>query len=214
MEWRQGQCVALYDAQKDFEIVALLTTVTEGYDRISVHGVRTTLLGRQVQALNCALEKVVVSQACTNEEYETKMRAAFDKYRRAGIVSVVCGDIFLEDVRRYREERLLSDGLRGVFPLWKVDTSELAQRFMTLGFQAIVCCVDTQVLDCEFAGRLYDQEFLASLPPAVDPCGENGEFHSFVFAAPNMAEPVAYRVGQRVLRENRFCFCDLIPEQP
>jgi uncharacterized protein (TIGR00290 family) len=213
VSWSGGKdsALALYDAQKDFEIVALLTTVTEVYDRISVHGVRTSLLERQAHSLNCDLEKVNISPTCSNDEYEIKMRAALDGYRKAGVFSVICGDIFLEDVRRYREERLFTAGLKGVFPLWKRDTTELARRFMTLGFKAILCCVDTCVLDQEFAGRLYDQETLARLPPGVDPCGENGEYHSFVFDGPNMAHPVEYRVGERVLRDNRFCYCDLLP---
>ena len=116
----------------------------------------------------------------------------------------------MEDVRRYREDRLLR-GLKGVFPLWKLNTTELAHRFMTLGFQAILCCVDTTVLDRDFAGRRYDQELLAQLPLGVDPCGENGEFHTFVFDGPNMADPIECRTGERVLRDERFCFCDLLP---
>lgn len=213
VSWSGGKdsALALYDAQRDFEIVALLTTVTEVYDRISVHGVRTSLLECQAQALNCDLEKVNISPTCSNEEYETKMRAALDGYRKAGVFFVICGDIFLEDVRRYREEKLFTAGLKGVFPLWKRDTTELAHRFMTLGFKAILCCVDTSVLDQEFAGQPFDQETLARLPPTVDACGENGEFHSFVFDGPNMAKQVEYRVGERVLRDNRFCYCDLIP---
>lgn len=215
VSWSGGKdsALALLEAQRDYEIVALLTTVTEVYDRISVHGVRTTLLEQQARSLNCALDKVVISPACSNDEYEVKMRAGLDKYRTAGVLSVVCGDIFLEDVRRYREERLFTDGLKGVFPLWGRDTTELAHRFITLGFRAVLCCVDTTVLDQEFAGRFYDRETLAQLPPTVDPCGENGEFHSFVFDGPNMANRVEHRVGERVLRDNRFCFCDLLPEE-
>jgi len=214
ISWSGGKdsAMALHEAQEDFEIVALLTTVTEGYDRISVHGVRTSLLERQAQSLNCALDQVVISRTCSNDEYETKMRAGLDKYRKAGVLSVVCGDIFLEDVRRYREERLFTAGMKGVFPLWKRDTTELARHFITEGFQAILCCVDTTVLDQEFAGRLFDHEMLAHLPPSVDPCGENGEFHTFVFDGPNMAKRLEFRVGERVLREERFCFCELVPE--
>ncbi len=213
VSWSGGKdsALALHEAQRDYDVVALLTTVTEGYDRISVHGVRTTLLERQAQSLNCALEKVVISRNCSNEEYEARMRASLDRYRKAGILSVICGDILLEDVRRYREEKLFTAGLKVVFPLWKKDTTELGRRFITLGFRAILCCVDTNALDQLFAGRLYDQETLAQLAPTVDPCGENGEFHSFVFDGPNMANRVEFRVGERVLRDNRFCFCDLLP---
>ena len=215
VSWSGGKdsALALLEAQRDYEIVALLTTVTGVYDRISVHGVRTSLLERQARSLNCALDKVVISPACSNDEYEAKMRVGLDKYRKAGVFSVVCGDIFLEDVRRYREERLFTDGLKGVFPLWGRDTTELAHRFIDVGFRAVLCCVDATVLDREFAGRLYDHELLAQLPPTVDPCGENGEFHTFVFDGPNMANRVEHRVGERVLRDNRFCFCDLLPEE-
>jgi uncharacterized protein (TIGR00290 family) len=214
VSWSGGKdsALALFDAQKDFDIVALVTTVTDGFDRISVHGVRTSLLERQGQALGYPVEKVVISQTCCNDEYESRMRAALAQYKDRGVTSVICGDIFLEDVRRYREERLFTVGLRGVFPLWKVESRELAGRFFQAGFQAVLCCVDTSVLDQGYAGRLYDRDLIAHFPPAVDPCGENGEFHSFVFNGPNMAMPIAYRTGERVLRDDRFCFCDLIPE--
>lgn len=215
VSWSGGKdsALALLEAQRDYEIVALLTTVTEVYDRISVHGVRTSLLERQARSLNCALDQVVIPPVCSNDEYEAKMRAGLDKYRTAGVFSVVCGDIFLEEVRRYREERLFTDGLKGVFPLWGRDTTAMAHSFIDLGFRAVLCCVDTTVLDQEFAGRLYDRETLEQLPPTVDPCGENGEFHTFVFDGPNMTNRVEHHVGERVLRDNRFCFCDLLPEE-
>ena len=215
VSWSGGKdsALALLEAQRDYEIVALLTTVTEVYDRISVHGVRTSLLEQQARSLNCALDKVVIPRTCSNDEYEARMRDGLAKYRTAGVLSVVCGDISLEDVRRYREEKLFTDGLTGVFPLWGRDTTEMAHHFIALGFRAVLCCVDTTVLAADFAGRLYDRETLAQLPPTVDPCGENGEFHTFVFDGPNMASRVGHRVGERVLRDNRFCFCDLLPEE-
>jgi uncharacterized protein (TIGR00290 family) len=215
VSWSGGKdsALALFETQQDFEIVALLTTVTEGYDRISVHGVRTSLLDQQTQSLGYALDKVTISQTCSNEEYETKMKSALEKYQSAGVSSVICGDIFLEDVRRYREERLFTRGLHGVFPLWKRDTNSLAARFVECGFRAMVCCVDAKVLGECFAGRLYDSSFLSELPAGVDPCGENGEFHSFVFDGPNMAMPVELTTGVRILRENRFCFCELLHKQ-
>jgi uncharacterized protein (TIGR00290 family) len=213
--WSGGKdsALALDETRNDWEIVALLTTVTEGYDRVSVHGVRTVLLERQAQSLGYALEKVMISPSCSNEEYEAKMRAALARYREAGISTVICGDIFLEDLRRYREDKLFTVGLKGLFPLWKRDTTELAHRFITRGFQAVLCCVDTHVLDQEFAGRPYDRALLAGLPAGVDPCGENGEFHSFVFDGPNWAERVEYETGPRVLRDNRFSYCDLLPRE-
>jgi uncharacterized protein (TIGR00290 family) len=215
VSWSGGKdsALALYETYHDYEIAGLLTTVTEGYDRISMHGVRTSLLDRQARSLGYRLEKVIIAPICTNDEYETKMRSALERWRQAGVTSVICGDIFLEDVRRYREEKLFTSGLKGVFPLWKRDTTELANQFITLGFQAVLCCVDTSVLDQAFAGRLYDRELLAELPPSIDPCGENGEFHSFVFGGPNMAKRIAYTTGERILRENRFYYCDLVPDE-
>jgi uncharacterized protein (TIGR00290 family) len=213
--WSGGKdsALALYETQKHYDIVALLTTVTEGYDRISMHGVRTSLLERQAESLGYALQKVIISPTCSNDEYEAKMRVALERYRNACVTSVICGDIFLEDVRRYREEKLFTVGLKGVFPLWKRDTTKMAHQFIKLGFQAVLCCVDTNVLGEDFAGRLYDENLLTELPPGVDPCGENGEFHSFVFDGPNMKKPVDCGTGERVLRENRFCYCDLVPRQ-
>jgi diphthamide synthase (EF-2-diphthine--ammonia ligase) len=139
------------------------------------------------------------------------MRAALAKYQEAGVATVVFGNIFLEDVRRYREEKLLLAGMRGAFPLWHRDSKVLAHRFIDLGFRAVLCCVDTTALGQEFAGRLYDQQLLADLPPGADPCGENGEFHSFVYDGPSFAGPVAYTPGERVFRDNRFCYRDLLP---
>ncbi|HEY7422614.1 MAG TPA: ATP-binding protein [Gemmataceae bacterium] len=211
--WSGGKdsALALYEVAEEYDIVALLTTVTSGYDRISMHGVRTRLLEQQAAALGYPLEQVPIPPQCVNDDYESRMGAALARYRSAGISRVICGDIFLEDVRRYREERLLSGGLTGAFPLWRRDSRELAHRFIRLGFRAVLCCVDTQILDERFAGRVYDETLLADLPATVDPCGENGEFHTFVFAGPNFARPVPYSLGEYVLREGRFGYRDLLP---
>jgi uncharacterized protein (TIGR00290 family) len=213
ISWSGGKdsALALHETQGRFEVVALLTTVTAGYDRVSVHGVRTALLERQARALGHPIDTVVISQNCCNDEYEAKMGSALERHRGAGVTAVICGDIFLEDVRRYREEKLFGAGLRGVFPLWKHDTTELAHRFLGLGFRAVLCCVDTQVLDAGLAGRLYDRTLLAELPKTVDPCGENGEFHSFVFDGPNMSTAVEHRLGESIVRDQRFCYRDLLP---
>jgi uncharacterized protein (TIGR00290 family) len=210
--WSGGKdcALALNDTRLQYDIVSLLTTVTRGYDRISMHGVRVDLLVNQGRSLGQAVEQVTISPTCSNEEYEAGMRLAFDRYRQAGVTAVICGDIFLEDVRRYRE-KLFPAGLTGVFPLWKRDTAELARRFIVSGFRAVVCCVDTQVLDATFAGRLFDETFVEQLPPGVDPCGENGEFHTFVFDGPGMTQPLAWRRGEQVLRDKRFQYCDLLP---
>jgi uncharacterized protein (TIGR00290 family) len=213
VSWSGGKdsVLALYEACQGFDIVALVTTVTLGYERVSIHGVRTALLERQTASLGFPLEQVAIAPVCTNADYETRMRMVLEQYRGAGVTSVICGDIFLEDVRKYREDRLLAPlGLKGVFPLWGRDSAALARRFIGLGFRALLCCVDTAALGAEFAGRLFDLGLLAELPAAVDPCGENGEFHSFVVDGPNFARPVGCRPGERVLRDNRFVYCDLL----
>jgi diphthamide synthase (EF-2-diphthine--ammonia ligase) len=144
-------------------------------------------------------------------DYEARMRVVLEKHQRAGVTAVVCGDLFLEDVRRYREERLFTMGLKGLFPLWRQDTTALARGFLALGFRAALCCVDTRALDARFAGRLYDSALLDELPAGIDPCGENGEFHTFVFDGPNFARPVEFQRGECVLRDEWFAYCDLLP---
>jgi uncharacterized protein (TIGR00290 family) len=176
-----------------------------------MHGVRTALLRQQAEALGVPLDVVTIPPVCSNEVYEDRMRAALARYRAEGVTTAVFGDIFLEDVRRYREERLLQGGFTGLFPLWGRDSRELARYFLDLGFRAVLCCVDTRVLDASFAGRLYDADLLADLPPGADPCGENGEFHTFVFDGPLFARPIPYRLGAYVLREERFGYRDLLP---
>jgi uncharacterized protein (TIGR00290 family) len=211
--WSGGKdsALALHEAGRH-DIAALLTTVTEGYERISMHGVRVALLERQAAALGLPLEKVAIPPRCPNGEYEARMGAALARHRAGGVTSVLCGDIFLEEVRRYREERLFAaSGLTGAFPLWGRDTRALARRFLDLGFRAVLCCVDTSVLPLEYAGRPYDEALLADLPPGADPCGENGEFHTFVFEGPGFSRPVALTPGERVLRDGRFGYCDLLP---
>jgi uncharacterized protein (TIGR00290 family) len=213
--WSGGKdsAIALVEILKNpnYHIAALVTTVTEDYDRISMHGVRRILLERQAAALGLPLEKVFISRHATNEEYESTMGKLLASYQQAGITAVVFGDIFLEDLRKYREDKLATIGLKGVFPIWKKDTQELAHSLATLGFKAITTCVDTQALGRQFVGRVIDEQFLADLPPTVDACGENGEYHSFVYDGPIFREAVSFIPGEIVLRENRFWYCDLIP---
>jgi uncharacterized protein (TIGR00290 family) len=213
VSWSGGKdsALALYEIAEEYDIVALLTTVTSDYDRISMHGVRTDLLRQQAAALGYPLEQVDISPRCSNEDYERAMGAALERHRAAGVSRVICGDIFLEDVRRYREERLLRGGLTGVFPLWQRETRALAHHFIQLGFRAVLCCVDTQALDERFAGRIYDETLLAELPATVDPCGENGEFHTFVFAGPIFSRPIPHTLGTYTLRDGRFGYRDLLP---
>ena len=195
------------------EVVALLTTLTEGYNRVSIHGVREELLDQQADAVGLPLTKVRVPRDSSLAEYERRMGAALEAHIANGVSAVAFGDIFLEDLRADRTAKLAAVGLRAAFPLWKRDTTRLARRFIDLGFQAVITCADTEFLDASFAGRAYDDALLADLPPGVDPCGENGEFHSFVYDGPVFTRPVAHEIGRTVLRGNRFCFCDLTVAQ-
>ena len=213
--WSGGKdsTMALYELQKNnnYKVSALLTTVTAGYNRISMHGTHNTLLDTQSKSLNIPLKEVYISKNSSNKEYETKMENILIIYRNQGISSVAFGDIFLEDLRRYREEKLSKIGLKAIFPLWKIDTAELAQRFIALGFKAIITCIDSKRLNKTFVGRIFDKHFLSDLPSNVDPCGENGEFHSFVFSGPIFRKEISYKIGKIVLRDERFYYCDLLP---
>jgi uncharacterized protein (TIGR00290 family) len=216
LSWSGGKdsALALHDLNKSqqYDVAALVTTVTEDYDRISMHGVRRVLLEQQAHALGLPLEKVLITKNASNDEYEQKMRALLDKYYAEGIRAVAFGDIFLEDLKKYREDNLARVGMTGIFPLWKKDTTELARGLTQMGFGAITTCVDGHVLGQAFVGRLIDRQFLSELPPTVDPCGENGEFHSFTFAGPIFRERIPFAKGSVVLRDDRYYFCDLIPE--
>jgi uncharacterized protein (TIGR00290 family) len=218
LAWSGGKdsALALHELKKlaDVEITALLTTVTEGFDRISMHGVRRKLLVVQAEALGLPLEEILIPQKCSDEIYEERMRQALEKFRPKGISATVFGDLFLQGIRSYREERMAMIGMEAVFPLWGRNTSDLARQFIQLGFQAIVVCVDTEVLSGEFAGREYDADFIRDLPAGGDPCGENGEFHTFVYDGPIFNKPVRVLKGEKVLRDNRFFYCDLLSPEP
>jgi uncharacterized protein (TIGR00290 family) len=213
--WSGGKdsAMALHEvlANRQYQVVALLTTVTEDYDRISMHGVRRILLEQQVKSLGIPLEIVLISRQASNEEYETQMSQTLTKYKELGVASVVFGDIFLEDLREYREKNLARLEMKGVFPIWKRDTSELMRAFIVLDFKAVTVCVDTHMLDRRFAVRTIDRQFMYDFPKTADLCGENGEYHSFVYDGPIFKRAVSYTLGERVLRENRFYYCDLIP---
>lgn len=213
--WSGGKdsALALHEIQKtcNYEVSALLTTVTGEYDRISMHGVRRVLLEEQAASLGIPLEIVTITRNAPNEEYEKNMTAALNKFKDLGISRVAFGDIFLGDLRKYREENLHKIGMEALFPLWEQDTTALAHSFIDAGFRAIITAVDSTVLDRSFCGREYDRQFLTDLPPGADPCGENGEFHSFVYDGPVFRKPVKCTMGDIVFRENRFYFCDLIP---
>jgi len=215
MSWSGGKdsALALHELLSDgrHRVAALLTTVTEDYDRISMHGIRRSLLEQQAASLGLPLEVVLIPKDCSNDTYERRMRETLERQKAAGVTAVAVGDIFLQDLRLHREQKLSEAGLEAIFPIWGRDTTELARTFINLGFRGVVTCVDTQALNGSFAGRAFDERLLADLPPGVDPCGENGEFHTCVFDGPIFSTPVRFTKGEVVLRENRFLFCDLVP---
>jgi uncharacterized protein (TIGR00290 family) len=194
------------------EPVALLTTVTAGYDRISIHGVRRDLLAVQARAVGLPLHEMWLAPASSNAAYEAALAASLAEMRERhpGVRHVAYGDLFLEDVRRYREERLAALGWEGVFPLWGQPTDALGRSFVAQGYEARIVCVDTTTLPAAFAGRAYDAALLGDLPTNVDPCGERGEFHTFVSDGPGFGARVEYEVGEVVVREGRFAYCDLV----
>jgi uncharacterized protein (TIGR00290 family) len=198
--------------QNDVRVAGLLTTVTEGFERVSMHGVRRELLRRQAESIGLPLQEVRIPPQCVNPVYEARMEAAMRGAFAEGIRRVAFGDIFLEDLRVYRERNLAKIGMEAIFPIWKRDTRELAQTFMDLGFRARAVCVDPRILDRSFAGRDLDRSFFSDLPANADPCGENGEFHSFVYDGPIFREPVKCRAGE-VVERNSFVFCDLLAEE-
>jgi len=213
--WSGGKdsVLALTELLKDMEydIVGLVTTITADYDSVSMHGVRRILLEQQANSLGFPLEEIFLSKDTSLEDYGLKMQQMLEKYQDAGVSTVVFGDIFLEDVRKYREDNLSKIGMKTLFPLWKQNTSDLAKGFIAKGFKAIITCIDSTVLDTSFVGRFFDRRFLSDLPFSVDPCGENGEFHSFVFNGPIFKKPIRFTKGETVFRDNRFYYCDLVP---
>lgn len=213
MSWSGGKdsAFALWQLQQDpaYRVRALFTTITETYDRISMHGVRREILYAQAAALDLPVVEVTIPPDCVNDTYEARMTASLAHTTVAGIDTYAFADLYLVEVRAYREQRLHAAGKRAIFPLWERDTDVLAKEFIGSGFRAIVACVDPQQLDPSFLGRDFDEAFLDELPDGVDPCGENGEFHTFVHAAPNFAAPIPVRRGETLLRDG-FAFCDLL----
>ena len=194
----------------EVEITALLTTVNQKYRRAAMHGVRESLLDAQGVAAGFPLVKVQIPSPCPNEVYERAMIEAMERARAQGITHVVFGDLFLEDIRKYREENLAKCGMTPVFPLWLRNTRELANEMIDSGLRAYLTCVDPKRLAASFAGRAFDMRLLADLPAHVDPCGENGEFHTCVVAGPMFASPIGVNVGEIVERDG-FVFADLMP---
>jgi len=196
-----------------WRVVGLVTTVTSDYDRIAIHGVRRSVLHRQVAGLGLPLIEAEIPPEASNEVYEASFGLALDNARAscdAAVDTIAFGDLFLADVRTYREALLARLGWNGLYPLWGEDTRMLARRFIDRGYRAILSCVDTTQLDAVFCGREFDDALLADLPPTVDPCGENGEFHTCVFAGPLWPAPMPLVRCERVLRDARFQYVDLI----
>jgi uncharacterized protein (TIGR00290 family) len=213
VSWSSGKdsAFALLEARRtgEVDVVGVLTTITETYDRVAMHGVRNSLLDRQIAELGLPCIKIPIPNACTNETYDARMAAAIAQIQAQGVEHIVFGDLFLEDIRAYREERLAKAGMHGVFPLWKRDTEVLAEEMIASGFVAHLVCVDPRKVDRRFAGRKFDRELLGELPDAVDPCGENGEFHTVVSAGPMFAAPIPIEVGEVVERDG-FVFADVV----
>ena len=214
LSWSGGKdsAMAAYQllASRKYEITELLTTVTEEFDRISMHGVRRELLEQQAEYLGIPLRIMMIPKDCSNEIYEARMRETLGHFKAQGITKMAFGDLFLQDVKQYRDERLAQAGMTGLYPLWMRDTDELVRTFIGLGFKAILACVDTEAIDASFAGREIDHALLADLPESADPCGEYGEYHSFVYAGPIFKEAIACKAGELIRRTPRFNYCDIV----
>lgn len=214
LSWSGGKdsSLALNEIRKTkkYHIEAIITTVTEDYDRVSMHGLRTDLLEDQAQSLNIPLHKVLISKNASNDAYESAFNNVLINYKELGINKVVFGDLFLEDIKKYREDLLGKIDMECLFPIWKRDTTKLANNFIDLGFKAITVCVDSEMLGEEFAGREFDAQFLSDLPADIDPCGENGEFHTFVYDGPIFKKKIEHHLGDVVLRDERFYYCDIL----
>ncbi|MEL1240310.1 Dph6-related ATP pyrophosphatase [Flavobacterium flavipallidum] len=237
--WSSGKdsALALYKIRQnpEFTIDCLLTSVNQQYQRISMHGVRKELLEQQAQSIGIPLEIMQIPEMPSMEVYENVMQQTLDKLKEKGITHSVFGDIFLEDLRQYREDKLATIGFEAVFPIWKIPTKNLIQEFIALGFKTIVVCVNERYLDQSFVGRIIDQQFIDDLPENVDVCGENGEFHTFCFDGPIYKNPIEFEIGETVYRKYEkpkqdssntacdtndstaydygFWYCDLLPKK-
>ncbi|MDQ8143553.1 diphthine--ammonia ligase [Chryseobacterium sp. CFS15] len=226
--WSSGKdsALALYKTLKEdkFKVASLLTSINKGFQRISMHGVHVSLLEKQAESLGFPLIKMEIPKEPSMEEYSEIMSKTMNDIKSQGVTHSIFGDIFLEDLRKYREDQLQSVGMKAVFPLWKQNTADLINEFLSLGFKTIVTCINETYLDKSFAGRIIDQDFINDLPENVDPCGENGEFHTFTFDGPIFKNPIAFEIGETVKKtypkpksdENEndgeyvFWFCDLV----
>lgn len=217
LSWSSGKDSAwalhVLRSRPELEVVGLLTTINQQFERVAMHAVRVELLRAQATAASLPLYEVPIPWPCSNEQYEAAMAAALERARSAGVRVMAFGDLFLEDVRQYREQKLDGTGIRPVFPLWGLPTRELSRAMIDGGLRARLTCIDPRHLPVTFAGRDFDASLLADLPESVDPCGERGEFHSFAYAGPMFERPIAVRGGAVVERDG-FVFADLMLEQP
>ena len=217
MAWSSGKDSAwalhLTRPRKEVEVVGMLTTITDSYQRVAMHGVRDELLQAQSDALGLPLHRVRIPTPCSNEEYEAAMWSALEIARGHGVTHIVFGDLFLEDVRAYREAQLARAGMVGHFPLWGRETGALALDMIAGGLRAYLTCVDPRRVPRNLAGRAFDEALLSALPEGADPCGENGEFHTFAWDGPMFTTPIAVQVGDTVERDG-FVFTDLVRSEP
>lgn len=205
--------LALYQlfGNPEWEVKRLLTTANSTYNRSSMHGVRTELMQRQAEAIGLPLDTVWLTPEDGGDGYQRKMKEALENYKASGLKHVAFGDLYLEDVRAYRETMNDLVGMQSLFPVWGIPTQEFARNFIELGFKAVVVCVDTTQLDASFCGREFDQEFLNDLPSGIDWCAEEGEFHTFCYDGPIFSKPILFEKGVQTLRDNRFQYIDLLP---
>ena len=214
LSWSSGKdaAFALHEVRRLglANVVGVLTAIDEAADRVQMHGVRQALLDRQIEALGLPAIKVMLPNPCPNGIYEARMEEAFGRLRAEGVRHLIYGDLFLEDIRAYRLKQMEAAGMQAIFPLWGRDTGGLAKAMIASGLKARVACIDTRRLDRSFAGRVFDDNFLRDLPAGIDPCGENGEFHTVVTAGPIFAAPIATSVGEIVERDG-FAYADVIP---
>jgi uncharacterized protein (TIGR00290 family) len=202
-----------------YSVEYLLTTINTHYKRVTMHGLRVELLNQQVRAIGIPSGQMGLSENPSNTEYEEKIGEKVTQLKAEGFEYSAFGDIFLEDLKQYREQQLAAFGIELLFPIWKKDTRSLIEEFIDLGFKAVVVCLNSKVLDKSFAGRVIDRQFIRDLPKGVDPCGENGEFHTFCYDAPYFNNPIPFSIGETILKEYQhgeiktgFWFCDLIPD--
>ncbi len=215
ISWSGGKdcALALHEIllSRQYQVAGLLTTITGNNDRLDMHDIRYSLLERQAESLGFPLEMVSISSHTSNADYEPSLVQTLRKYKESGVTSVVFGDIFREDLKKYRQLNLARLRLKGIFPLWKRDSFQIMESFITLGFKAVVVSINTHALDGHFVGRIIDWKFLFDFPKTADVCGEHGEYHTFVYDGPIFKQAISYEVGETFLRDNHFNYCDLIP---